>query len=115
MVVSVGGPSALATRRRKAHRVGMTGLVVGVDGSAGASHALVWAAEEARLRGWPLCAVLAWDYLDQHHPSLEPRFDPDYSERHAVAALDVYVQQAFLAVPRPEIEQRTVCDRRREL
>jgi nucleotide-binding universal stress UspA family protein len=35
-------------------------VVVGVDGSAGAKDALLWALAEARLRHWPLRAVHAW-------------------------------------------------------
>jgi nucleotide-binding universal stress UspA family protein len=35
-------------------------VVVGVDGSAGAHVALLWAAEEARLRGAPLQMVRTW-------------------------------------------------------
>jgi len=35
-------------------------VVVGVDGSAGAKDALLWALAEARLRRWPLRAVHAW-------------------------------------------------------
>ena len=35
-------------------------VVVGVDGSAGARDALVWALAEARLRRWPVRAVHAW-------------------------------------------------------
>jgi nucleotide-binding universal stress UspA family protein len=38
----------------------MAGIVVGVDGSEGAGHALEWAAQEARLRGAALKIVLAW-------------------------------------------------------
>jgi nucleotide-binding universal stress UspA family protein len=40
-------------------------VVVGVDGSSGSLIALRWALREARLRGAPLHAVLAWSY----HPS----------------------------------------------
>jgi nucleotide-binding universal stress UspA family protein len=40
----------------------MNGIVVGVDGSEGASHALEWAAAEARLRGVPLAVLLAWQW-----------------------------------------------------
>lgn len=36
------------------------GVVVGVDGSTGSRRALLWAAEEARVRSVPLTAVLAW-------------------------------------------------------
>lgn len=38
------------------------GIVVGIDGSEPAQHALVWALEEARLRQLPLTAVHGWDY-----------------------------------------------------
>jgi nucleotide-binding universal stress UspA family protein len=88
----------------------MTGIVVGVDGSESAGHALTWAAREAELHGWPLRALLAWDYLDQHHPSLTKMFDPDYADRSAAAALDSYVERAFAPAPPPAIERRTVCD-----
>ncbi len=37
-------------------------IVVGVDGSAASRRALRWAAEEARLRGAELQAVMAWEY-----------------------------------------------------
>jgi nucleotide-binding universal stress UspA family protein len=40
----------------------MKGIVVGVDGSEGATHALGWAATEARLRGVPLTILLAWQW-----------------------------------------------------
>jgi nucleotide-binding universal stress UspA family protein len=35
-------------------------IVVGVDGSAGSREALLWAAEEARLRSSRLCVLHAW-------------------------------------------------------
>lgn len=38
------------------------GIVVGIDGSQSAQHALTWALEEARLRQLPLTAVHGWDY-----------------------------------------------------
>jgi nucleotide-binding universal stress UspA family protein len=38
----------------------MSGVVVGVDGSAGAQAALTWAAREAKLRGSTLTLVSAW-------------------------------------------------------
>lgn len=40
----------------------MSGIVVGVDGSEGARHALEWAAGEAKGRGVPLTVVLAWQW-----------------------------------------------------
>lgn len=66
----------------------MTGIVVGIDGSEGATIALRWAVEEGERRGWPVTALLAWDYLDQ--PKLDPQaaFDPHYDETKASAFLD---------------------------
>ena len=40
----------------------MTGIVVGVDGSAESTRALEWAVEEARLRGTDVEAVYVWTY-----------------------------------------------------
>jgi len=42
----------------------MSGIVVGIDGSAGSERALEWAAAEARTRKLPLTLVSAW-----HAPS----------------------------------------------
>ena len=69
----------------------MTDIVVGVDGSADAAHALAWGAQEAELHGWSLTAVLAWSWLDQHQPDPDAPFDPDYDERRAAEALDAYL------------------------
>jgi nucleotide-binding universal stress UspA family protein len=38
-------------------------IVVGVDGSDASAAALIWAAEEARLRSAPLIAVYAWSFI----------------------------------------------------
>jgi nucleotide-binding universal stress UspA family protein len=40
----------------------MKGIVVGIDGSEGAKHALEWAAAEAKLRAAPLTMLLAWQW-----------------------------------------------------
>jgi nucleotide-binding universal stress UspA family protein len=69
----------------------MKGIVVGVDESEGAAHALRWAEREGRLRGLPVTAVMAWGYLDQHHAVADAPFDPGYSEADALAALDAIV------------------------
>ncbi len=37
-------------------------IVVGIDGSEGATHALKWAASEAKLRGSTLQIVYSWQY-----------------------------------------------------
>lgn len=84
----------------------MTVVVVGVDGSPGATGALRWAAEEARLRGTTLRAVLAWSYLDQ--PGEE--FDPRFGEEQARGVLDKALEAAFDGSPPVEIEPVVVCD-----
>jgi len=40
----------------------MKGIVVGIDGSEGAGHALEWAAAEAKVRAAPLTVLLAWQW-----------------------------------------------------
>ena len=63
----------------------MTGVVVvGVDGSKGARLALLWAAQEARLRVARLRAVHVWSYLDQKGEA----FDADYGDDDARRFLD---------------------------
>ena len=69
----------------------MNGIVVGVDESVGAAHALRWAAREGRLRGVPVTAVMVWGYLDQHHVAVDAPFDPHYDEPRALAVLDAIV------------------------
>ncbi len=49
---------------------------------------------EAELQGWPVTALLVWAFLDQHHVDPEAPFDPNYTGRDAVAALDAYVERA---------------------
>jgi nucleotide-binding universal stress UspA family protein len=73
----------------------MQGIVIGVDGSERAAHALRWATREAELHGWPLTAVLAWTFLDQHHADPDTTFHPDYAEAEAKGALDAYIEQAL--------------------
>lgn len=72
----------------------MTGIVVGIDGSEGASYALQWAEHEAELHGWPITAVLAWGYLNQRHAAGN-EFDPEYGVGDARAALHAYVRRAL--------------------
>jgi nucleotide-binding universal stress UspA family protein len=67
------------------------GIVVGVDESAGAAGALRWAAQEGRIRGLPVTAVMTWGYLDQHHAVPGTPFDSSYSEADALAALNTIV------------------------
>jgi nucleotide-binding universal stress UspA family protein len=87
----------------------MTGIVVGVDGSAGAAGALVWAAREARLRAEPLTAVMAWGLLDQPRMGPDDRFDPRFSDADALANLSAHVERA-LEAPHAAVLRRAVCD-----
>jgi nucleotide-binding universal stress UspA family protein len=80
------------------HDVGMDvsgRIVVGVDGSRGAEQALRWAAEEGRIRGAEVCALLAWSFLDQHAPPAGEEFTSEYSEEDARRALAAYVARAL--------------------
>ena len=88
----------------------MKGLVIGVDGSDGASVALRWAVAEAELRGWPVTALLVWGFLDQHHVDPEAPFDSNYTSRDAVAALDAYVEDAVGAERAAGVHRVAACD-----
>src|SRR5689334_20323440 len=87
----------------------MNGIVVGVDESVGAAHALRWAAREGSLRSQPVTAVLAWGYLDQHHAVAEEQFQVGYTDADAVAALDAIVDGALGAEQGRLVERRAVC------
>lgn len=87
----------------------MSQVVVGVDESEGAAEALRWAAREADLHAWALTAVMAWGFLDQHHPGGEP-FDPGYGEQDAADALDTIVVAALGERRAASVERRVVCD-----
>lgn len=86
---------------------GVGGVVVGVDGSEGAAAALRWAYHEARLRRLELTALMAWSYLDQHHPGHD--FTPDYDQDQAAAALDAAVD-ATLGPDAGSVHRNAVCD-----
>lgn len=61
------GPVAVVRAARPHPADGRPGrVVVGVDGSDDARVALCWAAEEARVRGTALEAVIAWQYPPTH-------------------------------------------------
>jgi nucleotide-binding universal stress UspA family protein len=83
-------------------------IVVGTDGSEHATTALRWAVEEAELHAADVEAVLAWSFLDQHHPDRADRFDNDYDEDAARAALAAWVTDAL--GPDATIAQRVVLD-----
>ncbi len=85
----------------------MAKVVVGVDGSESAAEALRWAAEEARMRGATLEAVLAWDWLDQH--ALGVDFHPEFDDEEAQALLHGFVAAAV--GDGVEATEIAVCDR----
>ena len=90
----------------------MNVIVVGVDHSADANAALVFAEEEARLRGATLRVVHAWQYGYIGYTGFEggmPALGGDIKELQAAAeaALEASVSQA-MAKSGVEIEQRVV-------
>jgi nucleotide-binding universal stress UspA family protein len=88
----------------------MAEIVVGVDGSDHSAAALRWATREADLRGHDLVAVLVWDLFNQHHADGTHRFDPEYGEDQADAALAAAVVAALGAQAATTVVRRVVCD-----
>jgi nucleotide-binding universal stress UspA family protein len=88
----------------------MTKFVVGVDGSEHGTVALRWAHREATLRDASLTAVLAWDLFNQCHADGTKRFDPEYGEEAADAALRVAIERAIGAEAAATVTRRAVCD-----
>jgi nucleotide-binding universal stress UspA family protein len=68
-------------------------IVVGVDGSDNATHALRWAGEEAQLRGGSVTALLAWQFPLIGIPGA---FDPQELEGNAKQSLVSQVAEAGL-------------------
>lgn len=88
----------------------MDKLVVGVDGSACAAAALRWGLREAQLRRCEMVAVMAWDYLGQHHADGSTTFDPDYDAHAAEEALDSFVTAAVGATDRERVSTELIFD-----
>ena len=84
-------------------------IVVGVDGSEGSAGALRWAARESQLRGWPVTAVMAWGYLEQHHIDSR-QFDPEYDESKANDALEAYVAAALDETSAKQVNRQLTLD-----
>jgi len=86
----------------------MKGIIVGVDESSYAQAALRWAVGYAALRNVPVTAVLAWDYIEQHHLEPNARFDPSYGSEMANKVLDELVRRAV--GDDNEVARVVVCD-----
>jgi nucleotide-binding universal stress UspA family protein len=86
----------------------MRKIVVGTDGSENASIAMRWAVDEAKVHRAAVDVVLAWTFLDQHHPDRSDTFDPQYTEEQARATLSSWVDETLGADA--SVTQRTVCD-----
>lgn len=86
-------------------------IIVGVDGSDASKAALVWAAQEARIRGDALVAVLAWTpgvVTAGPWPGMVPvPVDDDIGEE-AKATLAAVVESVHDRISEVEIEQRVV-------
>ena len=70
----------------------MKGILVGVDESTYAQAALRWAVEYGAERSLPVTALLAWDYIVQHHGEPNAPFDPAYGAAMATKVLDELVR-----------------------
>jgi nucleotide-binding universal stress UspA family protein len=85
-------------------------IVVGVDGSDHAAHALRWARREADLHDARLTAVLVWDLFNQRHPSGERAFDPDYDDAAADRALLGAIEAALDPQAARAVQRKVVGD-----
>jgi nucleotide-binding universal stress UspA family protein len=88
----------------------MADIVVGVDGSESGARALRWAADEARRRGVPVTAVMAWGYLDQHNVDPKVAFDPTYDDVAARLAAEAAVSDAGITDLGVVVKIEPVCD-----
>lgn len=75
----------------------MNRIVVGVDESSTAGAALRWAQAHGAARAWPVTAVMAWDYLDQHHLGDREPFDPEYDAEAALRVASELVDRVLPA------------------
>ena len=86
----------------------MKGIIVGVDESAYAQAALRWAVKYGSERHLPVTALLAWDYVLQHHVEPEARFDPTYDADTAAKVLSELVGRAI--GEDHDVDQMVVCN-----
>ena len=72
----------------------MRQILVGIDESEGAAAALRWAVDESKLDDAGVTAIMAWDWLNQHHRVGED-FDPSYGEDDARTAMAGIIDAAL--------------------
>lgn len=61
----------------------MERIIVGIDESEHAAHALRWAVHEGRAHDAEVVALMAWGYLDQRRLDPDSGFDPNYDAEKA--------------------------------
>jgi nucleotide-binding universal stress UspA family protein len=88
----------------------MTQVIVGMDESAGAAHALQWAVDEGAGRDWRIRAVLAWEYIDQEQLGQVHAFDPVGHADVAAKRLAAAVEKAVGPQDSAGIELEVVCE-----
>ena len=86
----------------------MKGIIVGVDESSYAQAALRWAVDYGAARELPVTALLAWDYIAQHHLEPNASFDPAYGASMAEKVLDELIARAVGADN--QVARVVVCD-----
>jgi nucleotide-binding universal stress UspA family protein len=73
----------------------MSGVIVGVDESAHSQPALRWAAAYGERRQLAVTALMAWDFVCQHHLEPHAPFDPLYNEETATRVLEQQVARTL--------------------
>lgn len=87
----------------------MAGIVVGIDESPRSKPALRWARAQGQLTADPVTAVMAWDFIDQHHLGDDHKFDPKYDASAAEAVVRQIVDDTLGA--NSEVTGLAVLDR----
>jgi nucleotide-binding universal stress UspA family protein len=88
----------------------MTQVIVGMDESEGAAHALQWAVSEAAGRDWRIRAVLAWEFLDEQQLDKTHSLDPVGQADTAAKRLAAAVENAVGLLDAAGIELEVVCE-----
>src|SRR3954467_8134762 len=73
----------------------MSGVVVGVDESAHPQPALRWAAAYGDRRRMSVMALMAWNFVNQHHIEQDAAFDARYDEQTAMRVLEERVARTL--------------------